>query len=174
MKWKSKRLWDWTFHFTILTGWLSGCWLSEDCWAWSGLWWDLFLMKTSKWHSRNNFFWLGKQERELSFYPCPIIAFVVTVSCSFKTWMMWPCTPSPLRNKISAKNDGGGVLNLFLSKDHKTTLAFCQVIILLYTSSKLTKSSTLLSTLSLYTPLIIENLLIYFFQYGQLEKMTPW
>ena len=77
------------------------------------------------------------------------------------------------KSNIGKKNDGGGVLNLFLSKDHKTTLAFCQVIILLYTSSKLTKSSTLLSTLSLYTPLIIENLLIYFFQYGQLEKMTP-
>ena len=51
---------------------------------------------------------------------------------------------SPLRNQISAKNDWGGVHNLFLSKDHKKILTFCQVIILLYTSSRLTKFSTLL------------------------------
>ena len=55
-------------------------------------------------------------------------------------------TSSLLRNQISAKNYWGGVLNLFLSKDHKTTLTYCQVIIVLYTSSRLTKSSTLLST----------------------------
>ena len=42
-------------------------------------------------------------------------------------------TPSPLRNQISAKKSLGEVLNFFLSEDHKTTLTFCQVIILLYT-----------------------------------------
>ena len=47
--------------------------------------------------------------------------------------------------KYQQKTDSGEVFNLFLSKDHKTTLTFCQVIILLYTSSRLTKSSTLLS-----------------------------
>ena len=35
---------------------------------------------------------------------------------------------------------------LFLTEDNWMTLTFCQVIILLYTSSRLTKSSTLLST----------------------------
>ena len=79
---------------------------------------------------------------------CPsniVFAFVLSV-CIYSTFVFANDTPSPLRNQISAKKMiGGGVLNLFLSKDHKTTLTFCQVIILLYTSSRLTKSSTLLS-----------------------------
>ena len=35
--------------------------------------------------------------------------------------------------KYQQKNHWGEVLNFFLSEDHKTTLTFCQVIILLYT-----------------------------------------
>ena len=34
---------------------------------------------------------------------------------------------------IIKKNEYGEVLNFFLYNDHKTTLTFCQVIILLYT-----------------------------------------
>ena len=47
---------------------------------------------------------------------------------------------------VSKKMTTKGTSTIFLSKDHKTTLTFCQVIILLYTSSRLTKSFTLFST----------------------------
>ena len=70
--------------------------------------------------------------------------------------------------KYQQKADSGEVLNLFLCKDQKTTLTFCQVIILLYTSSRLTESSTLppFWPAGFILPRFIENLLIYFFQYG--------
>ena len=65
-------------------------------------------------------------------------------------------TVSAQKSNISKKMSGGEVLNLFLSKDHGMTLTFCQVIVLLYTRSKLTKSFTLLSAPVLasriYTP----------------------
>ena len=50
--------------------------------------------------------------------------------------------------KYQQKNHWGEVLNFFLSEDHKTTLTFCQVIILLYTSSNLdfTRSTPCLNT----------------------------
>ena len=68
----------------------------------------------------------------------------------YGNWVYWVevkvgHTVPAQKSNISKKMIGGGVLNLFLSKDYKTTLTFCQVIILLYTSSRLTKSSTLLS-----------------------------
>ena len=55
---------------------------------------------------------------------------------------------------------GGEVLNLFLSKDHKMTLNFCQVIILLYTNSQsLPRSSRLpFWPAGFILPPIIENL----------------
>ena len=80
---------------------------------------------------------------------------------------------------ISKKMTKKGTSTIFLSKDHKTTLTFCQVITLLYTILRLTKSSTLLSAPVLasriYTsPPIIENLLIYFFQYGPFGGGVPY
>ena len=105
MKWKYKRLWDWTIYFTILTGWLSGCWLSKDCWAWSGLWWDFFLMKTSKWHSRNNFFDSGT--RNECFHSTHVQSLHLESLCpvSFKTWMMWPwCQSIPTQLVGASEN----------------------------------------------------------------------
>ena len=63
-------------------------------------------------------------------------------------WVGFPSSSHRPRSEIKyqQKTHSVEVLNLFLSKDHKTTLTFCQVIILLYTSSRLTKSSTLFST----------------------------
>ena len=60
-------------------------------------------------------------------------------------WMSLP-TPFRSRNQISAKKWLLSEPLLFLTEDNWMTLTFCQVIILLYTSSRLTKSSTLLST----------------------------
>ena len=105
MKWKYKRLWDWTIYFTILTGWLSGCWLSKDCWAWSGLWWDFFLMKTSKWHSSNNFFDSGT--RNECFHSTYVQSLHLESLCpvSFKTWMMWPwCQSIPTQLVGASEN----------------------------------------------------------------------
>ena len=74
---------------------------------------------------------------------------------------------------ISKKMTTKGTSTIFLSKDHKTTLTFCQVIILLYTSSRLTESSTLISIPILVSTqqasiLVIENITDKFsLQYGQ-------
>ena len=57
-----------------------------------------------------------------------------------------PFTLFRSRNQISAKKWLLREPLLFLTEDNWMTLTFCQVIILLYTSSRLTKSSTLLST----------------------------
>ena len=90
-------------------------------------------------------------------------------------------TPSPLRNQISLKNECGEVLNFFLYNDHKTTLTFCQVIILLFATyqahrlltSGLKAHKVIHASLGsrfgqqdLYLPILIEILMIYFFQYG--------
>ena len=79
--------------------------------------------------------------------------------------------------KYQQENDRKGSLNFPFTNDHKTTLTFCQVIILLckgYRVHGLTKSSMLRSPPVLasrpYNFLqLIDNLLIYFPQYGPLR-----
>ena len=73
--------------------------------------------------------------------------------------------------KYQQKTDSGEVLNLSLSKDHKTTLTFCQVIILLYTMSQAHKVvHTSLNSISGQHSAsfhnVIKMLLIYFSQNG--------
>ena len=73
-----------------------------------------------------------------------VVQVVQLVHWSEFTW--WSrCTPFRSRNQISAKKWLLREPLLFLTEDNWMTLTFCQVIILLYTSSRLTKSSTLLS-----------------------------
>ena len=83
--------------------------------------------------------------------------------------------------KYQQKNHCGEVLNFFLTEDHKTTLTFCQVIILLFATyqahrlltSGLKAHKVIHASLGsrfgqqdLYLPILIEILMIYFFQYG--------
>ena len=57
-----------------------------------------------------------------------------------------PHTVPEQKLNVSKKMTTKGASTIFLSKDHKTTFTFCQVIILLYTSSRLTNASTLFSS----------------------------
>ena len=84
----------------------------------------------------------------------------------------------PAQIKYQQKNHWGEVLNFFLSEDHKTTLTFCQVIILLYTSSQAHKvvpasHGSRFGQQDLYFPPMIEILLIYLFQNRSFGRGVP-
>ena len=114
---------------------------------------------------------------------CSQILYRHSQMCTRCVQMSDVCRSHRPRSEIKYhwKNECGEVLNFFLYNDHKTTLTFCQVIILLFATyqahrlltSGLKAHKVVHASLGsrfgqqdLYFPILIEILMIYFFQYG--------